>query len=464
MNNYFGSAVNAFDRQSADIKITYVPTSKTSFFGRYSLSPSTINDPQEFGINPGGGTFDGGQPGAATGLIQNVGLGATHALTSHFLVDVNAGYTRQRLVATAADLSLGDYGANQLGIPGTNNNGQYLYGGIPGFYLSTYANLGNANTGSPFTFRDNQYTGNANATYVKGNHSIRFGGEYIHGAINHVQPGNSPYSTPRGGFYFSGGVTTGTGATTTAINSFADFLLGQAYTYQKGVQTFNPETLRLSTFAFFAQDTWQASKSLVLNFGIRYEYYPLPVADHFGTARYDPSVRSTVTDSLGTHTVGTVLVGGEGGQPQHAGTTNGYGQFVPRFGISYQANQKTVIRSGFGITVDPDNLRNLAASYPNVVTVSASGSTTLVAATSLNAGLQTNATQVGIPTIVPCRASLPALSPCRKTSPPSPSRRRSAGVTLKATTWQCSVSYHSSWFRRSRTWVRMPFVRSRTTT
>ncbi len=405
VNNYFGSAVNAFNRQSADIKVTYVPTSRTSFFGRYSFSPSTINDPQEFGINPGGGTFDGGQPGAATGLIQNIGLGATHALAAHFFVDANAGYTRQRLVATAADLSLGDYGVNQLGIPGTNNNGQYLYGGIPGFYLSTYANLGNANTGSPFTFRDNQYTGNVNATYLKGSHSIRFGGEYIHGAINHVQPGNSPYSTPRGGFYFSGGVTTGTGATTTNINSFADFLLGQASTYQKGVQTFNPETLRLSTFAFFAQDTWQASKSLVLNYGIRYEYYPLPVADHFGTSRYDPSVRSTVTDSFGTHTVGTVLVGGEGGQNQHAGTTNGYGQFVPRFGISYQADRRTVVRGGFGITVDPDNLRNLTASYPNIVTVSATGSTTLVAASSLNPGLQTNATQVGIAPIV-----LPSIS------------------------------------------------------
>ncbi len=406
VNNYFGSAVNAFNRQSGDVKVTYVPTSRTSFFGRYSLSPSTINDPQEFGINPGGGTFDGGQPGAATGLIQNVGLGATHAVTSHFLIDVNAGYTRQRLVANAADLSLGDYGTNQLGIPGTNNNGQNLYGGIPGFYLVTFANLGNANTGSPFTFRDNQYTGNANATYVKGSHSIRFGGEYIHGAINHVQPGNSPYSTPRGGFYFSGGVSTGALAGTTSINSFADFLLGQAYTYQKGVQTFNPETLRISTFAFFAQDTWQASKSLVLNYGIRYEYYPLPVADHFGTSRYDPSVRSTVTDAFGTHTVGTVLVGGEGAQDQHAGTANGHGMIVPRFGISYQADKKTVIRSGFGITVDPDNLRNLAASYPNVVTVSATGTTTLVAASSLNPGLLTNAPQVGIaPIVLPSIAS-----------------------------------------------------------
>ena len=400
VNNYFGSAVNAFDRQSADVKVTYVPTDKTSFFGRYSLSPSTINDPQEFGINPGGATFDGGQPGTATGLIQNIGLGTTHALTPHFLIDVNGGFTRQRLVATAPDLSLGDYGANQLGIPGTNNNGQFLYGGIPGFYLTTYASLGNTNTGSPFTFRDNQYTGNANATYVKGSHSIRFGGEYLHAAINHEQPGNGSNATPRGGFVFSGGVTAPTGGSGNNLNSFADFLLGQASNYQKGTQTFNPEALRISTFAFYGQDTWQASKALVVNYGIRYEYYPLPVADHFGTVRYDPSVRSTVTDTFGTHTVGTVLVGGEGGQNQHAGTANGYGQFVPRFGISYQANPKTVIRSGFGMTVDPDNLRQLLQAYPSTVTTNVTGANTLIAATSLNAGLLSTTTQVGIPAVV----------------------------------------------------------------
>ncbi len=413
VNNYFGSAVNAFERQSADVKVTYVPTDKTSFFGRYSLSPSQINDPQPFGINPGGGTFDGGQPGTATGLIQNIGLGTTHALAPHLLVDINGGYTRQRLVATAPDLSLGDYGANQLGIPGTNNNGQFLYGGIPGFYLTTYSSLGNTNTGSPFTFRDNQYTGNANATYVKGSHSIRFGGEYLHAAINHEQPGNGSNATPRGGFVFSGGVSTGNAAlygypsatggsnfVTTNVNSFADFLLGQSSNYLKGTQSFNPEALRISTFAFYGQDTWQASKALVVNYGIRYEYYPLPVSDHFGTVRYDPSVRSTVTDTFGTHTVGTVLIGGEGGQNQHAGTANGYGQFVPRFGISYQANPKTVIRSGFGMTVDPDNLRQLLQSYPSTITTNVTGANTLIAATSLNPGLLSTTAQVGIPAVV----------------------------------------------------------------
>ena len=160
-NNYFGSATNAFNRQNYDAKITYIPNESTSIFGHYSISPDTISDPQVFGSNPGGGTFDGGQPGVATGRIQNVGLGFTHAFTPHFSTDWNGGYTRQSLGAQAGDIGLGDYGVNVLGIPGTNFNGLPLYGGIPAFYFTTYAGLGNADTGSPFTFRDNQYTGNA---------------------------------------------------------------------------------------------------------------------------------------------------------------------------------------------------------------------------------------------------------------------------------------------------------------
>jgi hypothetical protein len=399
VNNYFGSATNAFNRQNYDTKITYVPTQNTSFFGHYSISPDTISDPQVFGSNPGGVTYDGGQPGAATGRIQNIGLGATHAFTPHLAIDANAGYTRQQLAATAGDISLGDYGINTLKIPGTNYNGQTLYGGIPAFYFTTYAGLGNANTGSPFTFKDNQYTGNVNGTWVHGTHSIRFGGEYLHAAINHVQPGSGSQTTPRGTFVFTGGASAVSGGSLNNVNSFADFLLGQADNYQKGVQTFNPEPLRYSTFAFYAQDTYQVSSRLTLNYGVRYEFYPLPVGDHFGTVRYDPSVLTTVTDSFGTHTVGTVLVGGKGSNPQHANTSNGWGMIVPRFGASYRFDDKTVLRTGFGITTDPDTLRGLLQAYPAAVATNINGANGYVPATSLNAGLLSPTTQVGIPAL-----------------------------------------------------------------
>jgi hypothetical protein len=400
VNNYFGAAVNGFNRENYDFKITYVPTQRTSFFGHYSISPNTISDPQVFGANPGGGTFDGGQPGQATGRIQNVGLGTTHMFSPNFLVDANAGYTRQRLGAQADDIALGDYGTSTLNIPGTNFNGQQLYGGIPAFFFTTYAAIGNSNTGSPFSFKDNQYTGNVNASWIRGKHALRFGGEYLHAAINHIQPGSGLQTTPRGSFIFSGGVTAPSGGTLSNVNSFADFLLGQASGYQKGVQTFNPQTLRYSTFAFYGQDTFQVTKDLTVTYGLRYEYYPLPVADHFGTVRYDPSVRTTVTDSFGTHTVGTVFIGGKGGVPQNANTANHWGMIVPRFGISYRVDDKTVIRTGFGITTDPDTLRGLLQAYPAAVTTNVTGANSYVAATGLNSGLQSTTSQVGIPTLV----------------------------------------------------------------
>jgi hypothetical protein len=400
VNNFFGSATNAFKRENYDVKITYVPTQATSYFGHYSISPNTISDPQVFGTNPGGGTFDGGQPGTATGRIQNVGLGMTHLITSHFSMDANAGYTRQGLGAQAGDLALGDYGVNTLKIPGTNFNGLPAYGGIPGFFFTTYAALGNSNTGSPFTFRDNQYTGNANATWTHDNHTVRFGGEYLHAAINHIQPGSGLQNTPRGSFVFTGGAAAQSGGSLNNVNSFADFLLGQADNFQKSVQTFNPEPLRYSTFSFYAQDTFQVSPTLTINYGLRYEYYPLPVGDHFGTVRYDPAVRSTITDSLGTHTVGTVLVGGKNGIPVHAHTKNGWGLIVPRFGISYRFNEKTVIRGGFGITDDPDTLRGLLQAYPASVATNISGPNSYVPATNVNAGLLSPITQVGIPALV----------------------------------------------------------------
>ena len=408
-NNFFGNAVNAFQRENYDVKLTYVPTESTSYFGHYSISPNNITDPQVFGANPGGGTYDGGQPGNATGRIQNVGLGLTHAFAPNLTMDANFGFTRQRLGATAPDVALGDYGVNTLGIPGTNYGGTALYAGIPAMYFgavgaaassANYAGLGNANSGSPFTFRDNQYTGNVNMSWVLGTHALRFGGEYLHAAINHFQPGSGQQTTPRGSFVFTGGATTSaTGAGSTNVNQFADFLLGQADNYQKSVQPFLDETLRYSDFAIYAQDTFQASPRLTVSYGIRYEYYPLPVADHYGTSRFDPSVLSTVTDATGTHTVGTILIGGKGGLPQHADTSNGWGQIVPRFGVSYRVNEKTVVRSGFGITTDPDTLRGLIQAYPAAVATSVTGANALVPATNLNANLLSPTTQVGIPAL-----------------------------------------------------------------
>ncbi len=63
-----------------------------------------------------------------------------------------------------------------------------------------------------------------------------------------------------------------------------------------------------------------------------------------------------------------MLLGGIGGNPEHLGVTTSKKLFAPRVGLAYQVSDKMVVRSGFGITVDPLPLaRPLRGFYPFTV-------------------------------------------------------------------------------------------------
>ncbi len=137
-------------------------------------------------------------------------------------------------------------------------------------------------------------------------------------------------------------------------NSWAQFLLGFPSETGKVTQYTNPIALRFSDWAVYARDQWQVSQKLTIDYGIRWEYYPIYSHDHFGAVRFDPA-----TDNI--------LVGGEGGVPWNTGATASKTGFAPRLGLAYRLNEKTVIRSGYGISVDPDNMRNQRNQYPSIV-------------------------------------------------------------------------------------------------
>src|SRR4051794_10452761 len=211
-NNYLAVAGYEFRRDNIDTKITFNPTSKLQLFGRYSISPTLVFDPPSLGA-AGGDATNGGQPGRAPGLIQSTGIGATFTVSPHVLFDAVFGYTRLRLAAQNTDIDK-NYGLDVLKIPGTNGSDP-LQGGFPRFTFSTFSSLGNPNVSNPFLFRDNQYVTTENLSWLKGSHSIRVGFEFSKFDINHFQPQAS--NGPRGGFNFSGGLTSlRGGASTTA--------------------------------------------------------------------------------------------------------------------------------------------------------------------------------------------------------------------------------------------------------
>ncbi|WP_051979221.1 TonB-dependent receptor [Edaphobacter aggregans] len=376
-NNYVGSAASSYTMTKYDTKINYNPNEKNTIFGRYSIAPYAINDPPALGA-ANGSPFDGGNPGALEGRIQNVGLGLTHLFAQNLLLTVNAGYARQRIGGQGPDFGT-NYGLDTLGIPGTNGP-DIEQSGQPGFVFSAaaasgfgggasssgsaaFSSIGNQNTASPFKFRDNQYVENINLVWNKGRHSFAFGAEHTHSAINHFQPQGSNVATPRGGFQFTGGLTTIGGTTPTIFNQLADFLLGLPQTFGKAVQVLNPNAVRWSTFAGYAQDQWQFSPKLTLTLGARYEYYPFATRDHEGVFRFDPTLGRT----------NNVVIGGKGGNPTDTGEEIGWGMIVPRLGVAYRATQHTVLRAGFGITVDPDNFRRFRETYGAVTNVNSSG-------------------------------------------------------------------------------------------
>ena len=104
----------------------------------------------------------------------------------------------------------------------------------------------------------------------------------------------------------------------------------------------------------YARDSWQVTRNLTINYGLRWEYYPIYSHDHYGAVRYD----------VASH---NILIGGFGGVAWDAGAHANKKDFGPRIGAAYRLNSKTVIRTGYGISIDPDNMRNQRNQFPSIV-------------------------------------------------------------------------------------------------
>jgi hypothetical protein len=368
-NNYLDRATGYFNRDSYDTKINYVPSQKSTVFAHFSLSNGKIFDPPTLGPAEGSAT-NGGQLGNALTRIYVAGVGGTHQFTPNLLLDGVAGFTRQHLQAKALDIAAdGAYGLNTLHIPGTNNSqapNDQLYWGLPAFSFTGFSTLGNSNTANPFEFRDNQYIAAGNLSWLKGHHQFRGGFEWDHVQLNHFQPQGS-FQTARGIFQNTGVVTeqvtcpnatTVSGCTATdaplnlEYNSYADFLLGLPYQTGKAILSNNPVALRWNIWSAYVRDIFQVTPRLSIDYGVRWEYYPMAYADHGRGARVlNPSTMQ-------------VIIGGVNGVPKNDGVQTGWGQILPRLGIDYHVYPKTVLRAGFGISADSNNWRYLRNDYP----------------------------------------------------------------------------------------------------
>jgi hypothetical protein len=205
------------------------------------------------------------------------------------------------------------------------------------------------------------------ASYVTGNHQIRFGGEFRQGHVNEFY-----HRHGTGSFTFDGSqgdqttctVPTAQGlkncawgiqdpatinpavcnATCQAVDpnarALADYLAGNVAS--SAITVGNIERwVTVNAYNFFGSDSWQVTKKLNLNLGLRYEYFgPLH------SAKKDLAV----------------FVLGKGLEIQGNGINNIFppdrNNFAPRFGFAYQPTAKNdlVVRGGVGVFYDQINM------------------------------------------------------------------------------------------------------------
>jgi outer membrane receptor protein involved in Fe transport len=352
VDNYTAKGKISYLRDNIDAKVNYSASSKLQLFAKFSYSPSLIFDGPILG-DAGGDSIGGGQPGEAPGDTYLGGIGGTYAINQNLLLDVNLGYTHQKLGAEY-DLDT-NYGLVDMGIPGTNGPDR-LQGGIPSFQILNWSNMGNPNTGNPFQFNDKQYVAAVSLQWMKGPHALRFGYDYQNQQMNHFQPQGGTFQTVRGTFQLNGNATRLQNGPTPAdlrYNSWADFLLGlPTQGAGKVDQLRNPNSLRMLTHAAYVHDTWQVNPRLTVNLGLRWELYPFPSrGGGLGVSRFDPSD-------------GNVYNGGVGGVPVDTGAKSGWGQLLPRAGVAYRLNDKTVLRAGYGRSSDMRPFIDFRNAYP----------------------------------------------------------------------------------------------------
>jgi hypothetical protein len=196
--------------------------------------------------------------------------------------------------------------------------------------------------------------------WVKGPHSIKFGGEQRIFYNNFWQPDN-----PTGIFNFSRDVTTqipNTGLGDSGQgNPFATILLG--YPHDAQLHLVPAVADRSKETAFYVQDDWKATPKLTLNLGLRYEW-STPYSERFNRLQFNNFSGDTGInipfnrDQSGLLPPALVQQLGQIGEIRGTSTFASSGRrnapvdrnnFAPRLGFAYQIARNTVLRGGAGV-------------------------------------------------------------------------------------------------------------------
>jgi hypothetical protein len=384
-NNQFTGSANAPTNLKEEIvRIDHNFSSKFSVFGHFIAEQVS----QGFAISQ----WSGANVPTVGDTFGNPSYSAvvhtTYAISPNLLNEIAFNYNGNRInIVPFAGAGLGSL-AIPSGYDATNTrffSGPNNLDRIPNIDLQGATGTHFEISSWPWHNKADDYNVRDDLSWTKGAHQLKFGfGWALYKKTQDL------FGQTQGGFNFDG---TFTG------NDFADFLLGDAKSYQELAVQDSGQWNNIS-WAAYVQDNWRVNRKLTVNLGLRWDGVPHTYEANDRMGNFYPSLYNAANaatfNSNGTICAGATDPGCTGrspglgsspnailagvplylngiGIPEQGGVPKGlvnnhWANFGPRLGFAYDltGSGKTVVRGGFGIMYERIQGNDMYNAGPNI--------------------------------------------------------------------------------------------------
>ncbi len=353
-NNYTVTGSTTNNYYHFDLRLDHDFGSKWHSFVRFSH----LNNPNT-PFNTYGNAADPTGNGPSNSGAYSASFDNAITLSPTFVMDLRAGFSRSTETRSTFNTP---FNVASIGLPAAIvANGQQNASDFPYFNLSSdsFSSLG---SGNYVNYQENPSAVDFDPSFVKVIHgnSITFGGEYRKLFLNFYQ-----YGFPTGQF---GGINSDWTEDTLnnsdgSGNAAATMLLGLADYGQVSTDTALSTS---STYdALFVQDDYQARPNLTFNIGLRWDVDVPRTERHNKLDYWDPTLPSPLAGVIPGNACATcanlmgqmVFVGTAGAKYGRHQAPTQWKDFAPRVGFAWSADQKTVLRGGYGLVYNASALQ-----------------------------------------------------------------------------------------------------------
>lgn len=335
VNNFTAAASAPVGSDEYSIRVDHNVTDNSRLFGRWSQKRQ-----YKVVMAPFYGTDNIAGPGVRNPNNRlNGGLGFTHVFNPSTVMSLNSGYSRW---VEGNEVQGYPFNSSSLGLPAFIDGATKQF---PIINISGMAPLGPQSGFGQGAFPRAAISYSVDLNKRVRSHSLSMG--YMGVVLQNY--GGRVFAT---NFTFPVGMTQGpdpNAPTSSTGFGFASLLLGAGSTGATGINAF--PAISKNFHGWYIQDDWKVTPKLTLNLGLRYDIQTAPRERYGNQAYFDFSAVNPISSAVGFTVPGALVYTGDGNrnglyEPQR---TN----IAPRIGLAYQAANKLVIRTGFGIFYVP---------------------------------------------------------------------------------------------------------------